>query len=305
MTLPPAGTSQKGFFSQNEYFAPLAVPTGEVANDVLGSVWIKNDVYMDVGLFAIGQAIVVLWVNILIFTAVAFFWGDWDVLYLGVILFAYPIYLLVTVLKKPVPLPARFNRQRREVCVPINASEYWIVPWETVVAQATECYSMTQAGKYSTGGGLLVVFKNPDPEADEKVKYCRFSFASGSTRASKMVWECMRSYMEIGPDAVDTPPQYHPYTKGVLATYWEQLGEAASRKGWPLALLWEGFFGVFVFNVLFISAVHKLKLNPPPDLTWPEIVEWSKPIPPEQWAKRSPELEAAIAQREAELALRD
>lgn len=41
MTLPPAGTSQKGFFSQNEYLAPLAVPTGEVANDVLGSVWIK------------------------------------------------------------------------------------------------------------------------------------------------------------------------------------------------------------------------------------------------------------------------
>jgi len=56
---------------------------------------------------------------------------------------------------------------------------------------------------------------------------------------------------------------------------------------------------------LLVIALERLKLNPPPELTWPEIVEWSKPIPPEQWAKRSPELEAAIAQREAELALRD
>ncbi|MEE1961042.1 hypothetical protein [Pseudomonas auratipiscis] len=40
---------------------------------------------------------------------------------------------------------------------------------------------------------------------------------------------------------------------------------------------------------------------PPPSLDYPAIIEWSKPLPPEQWAKRSPELEAAIAQREAEL----
>ena len=44
------------------------------------------------------------------------------------------------------------------------------------------------------------------------------------------------------------------------------------------------------------------KLSPPPDLTYPDIIEWSKPLPPEQWAKRSPELESSIAQREAELA---
>ena len=44
------------------------------------------------------------------------------------------------------------------------------------------------------------------------------------------------------------------------------------------------------------------KLSPTPDLPYPDIIEWSKPLPPEQWAKRSPELESAIAQREAELA---
>jgi len=37
-------------------------------------------------------------------------------------------------------------------------------------------------------------------------------------------------------------------------------------------------------------------------MTDPAIVEWSKPLPPEQWARRSPELERAISERETELA---
>ncbi|WP_223514779.1 hypothetical protein [Pseudomonas sp. GL-B-19] len=37
-------------------------------------------------------------------------------------------------------------------------------------------------------------------------------------------------------------------------------------------------------------------------LPYPEIIEWSKPLSPEQWVKRSPEMEQAIAKREAELA---
>jgi hypothetical protein len=48
--------------------------------------------------------------------------------------------------------------------------------------------------------------------------------------------------------------------------------------------------------------LERWKLNPPPDLPYPGITEWSKPLPPEQWAKRSPELEAAIAKHDAELA---
>ena len=40
------------------------------------------------------------------------------------------------------------------------------------------------------------------------------------------------------------------------------------------------------------------KLERIPDLSAPEAIEWSKPLPPEQWAKRSPELERAIAEQE-------
>jgi hypothetical protein len=70
-------------------------------------------------------------------------------------------------------------------------------------------------------------------------------------------------------------------------------------RGWPFNPLWEGLCGIFIFNAPL--DVLKRKLNPP-DLPYPDITEWSKPLPPEQWAKRSPELEAAIAEREAELA---
>ena len=64
----------------------------------------------------------------------------------------------------------------------------------------------------------------------------------------------------------------------------------------------EGGGGIFIFNTLLIDVLERWKLNPPPDLTHPDIIEWSKPLPPEQWARRSPELEQAIVKREAELA---
>ena len=119
------------------------------------------------------------------------------------------------------------------------------------------------------------------------------------------VWECMRSYMEVGPEAVaDQTARFHR-PRGILATYATVIVDAANKRGWFLAVLWEGFFGIFIFNVLLAQALERLKLNPPPDLTYPDIIEWSKPLPPEQWAKRSPELEAAITQREAELATRE
>jgi hypothetical protein len=56
------------------------------------------------------------------------------------------------------------------------------------------------------------------------------------------------------------------------------------------------------FGHLSGEKLQALKLSHPPELLFPDIIEWSKPLPPEQWAKRSPELEAAIALREAELA---
>lgn len=306
MNINSAGPRKEKLLSREECLSPFPLPTGEQPEDVLGNIWRKNEVYLDVGTYAVGSVVMSLWPMLILVSVGAYFeWGGrfFYIYAIGsILIIGLPVLMFVYVLLRPTSNPARFNRQRREVCVPVNEHDYWIVPWETVIAQATEHQSFSQAGKYSVGGGLVVGFKNPDPHAEDELKYCSFTFACGSVTASRRVWECMRSYMEIGPEAIEDFREKSHHPKGVLATYWDQLLESAQRKGWPMALLWEGFFGLFIFNILLIIALERWKLNPPPDLTYPDIIEWSKPLPPQQWAKRSPELEAAIAQREAELA---
>src|SRR5690606_23001220 len=63
-----------------------------------------------------------------------------------------------------------------------------------------------------------------------------------------------------------------------------------------------GLFFVIFLGTYFAEKLQNLKLTYPPDLTDPLPLEWSKPLPPEKWAKRSPALEQAIAEREIELA---
>jgi len=219
----------------------------------------------------------------------------------GGVITGIPAIFIIQGLFREVPLPVRFNRQRREVCVPRDDGEYWIVPWETVTAAATQQSSVSQAGR-ATMGLLIIGFENPDPQAREDNKHFSLGFNCGGGTTAMALWECMRSYMEIGPEAVEDQTARFDWSKGIWATYLDDLVKAAKLRGWPLTLLWEGFCGIFIFNTLLIDVLERWKLNPPPDLPYPDITEWSKPLPPEQWAKRSPELEVAIAEREAELA---
>ncbi|MDY7582035.1 hypothetical protein [Pseudomonas sp. CCI3.1] len=307
MSTPPAGTTKKRIFSRDDYLAPLPVPTGRKPSDVLNTIWRKNDVFIDIGNYSIGSAVMVLWVGIMVFLFMAFFTRNiapdfsQDILVVGAVIMALPILFLIQGLFRKVPLPVRFNRQRREVCVPMEDGDYWIVPWESVTAAATQHSSTSQAGK-NTMGLLIVGFENPDSLAKEDNKHFYFAFNCGGGTTAMALWECMRSYMEIGADAVEDQTARFDRSKGIWATYWDDLLKGAKLRGWPVTILWEGFCGIFIFNTLLIDVLERWKLNPPPDITHPDIIEWSKPLPPEQWANRSPELEQAIAKREAELA---
>ena len=301
MSTPPAGTTKKRIFSRDDYLAPLPVPTGEKPEDVLNTIWRKNDVFIDIGNYSIGSAVMTIWPGIMLFALINYIkpepliWGG------GIIILGIPIFFVILGLFREVPLPVRFNRQRREVCVPMEDGDYWIVPWESVTAAATQHSSTSQAGK-NTMGLLIVGFENPDPLAKEGNKHFYFAFNCGGGTTAMALWECMRSYMEIGPDAVEDQTARFDRSKGIWATYLDDLIKGAKLRGWPVTILWEGFCGIFIFNTLLIDVLERWKLNPPPDLPYPDIIEWSKPLPPEQWAKRSPELEQAIAKREAELA---
>ncbi|MEG1962565.1 MAG: hypothetical protein RR222_22000 [Pseudomonas sp.] len=305
MSTPPAGTTKKRLFSRNDYLAPLPIPTGENPADVLNTIWRKNDVFLDIGNYSIGSAVMVLWPMVMLFAFMGYlFRHDQDDMHIFAIMVTFiigiPTLLLIQGLFREVPLPVRFNRQRREVCIPQADGEYWIVPWESVTAAATQHSSVSQGGR-ATMGMLFIGFENPDPHAKEDNKHYSLGFGCGGGTTAMALWECMRSYMEIGPEAVEDQTARFDRSKGIWATYLEDLIKAAKLRGWFVTVLWEGFCGIFIFNTLLIDVLERWKLNPPPDLTYPAIIEWSKPLPPEQWAKRSPELEAAIAQREAEL----
>ena len=296
MSTPPAGTTKKRMFSRNDYLAPLPIPTGEKPSDVLNIIWRKNDVFLDIGNYSIGSAVMVMWPGVMLFLGLAYIFKDPDALILGACIMALPIFWLIQGLFREVPLPLRFNRQRREVCVPRDNGEYWIVPWETVTAAATQQSSVSQAGK-ATMGLLVIGFENPNPHATEDNKHFSLGFNCGGGTTAMALWECMRSYMEIGPEAVpDSRVGIAPYEETQIGSLLVDL-----RKGEVLSVLW----GVFCITLLGTYLAEKLqdwKLSHPPELPHPDIIEWSKPLPADDWAKRSPELEAAIAQREVELA---
>jgi hypothetical protein len=302
MSTPAAGTTKKRIFSRNDYLAPLPIPTGQKPCDVLNTIWRKNEVFLDIGNYSIGSAVMVMWPTLMVFLAISFFTRNLDpdysqgVLILGAVILGVPTLILIQGLFREVPLPVRFNRQRREVCVPRDDGQYWIVPWETVTAAATQHSSVSQAGK-ATMGLLIIGFENPDPLSKEDNKHFSLGFNCGGGTTAMALWECMRSYMEISPEAV-------PESRVGVAPYEEtQIGSIITdlRKGNLLGVLW-GIFCITILGTYLAEKLQDLKLSHPPDLPYPDIIEWSKPIPPEQWAKRSPELEEAIAKREAELA---
>ena len=314
MSLPAAGTSKKGLLSQQDYLAPLPIPTGKKPKDLLNIIWRKNDIFLDVSNYSLGSGLMVLWPMYFLYFGMAFGFRasapDFSniMLVAGGIITGIPILMLIYSLSQPTPLPIRFNRQRREVCVPREDGEYWIVPWETVTAAAAQSSSVSQAGRL-TSGLLFIGFDNPDPDAKEDNKHFMWGFNCGGNEAAMALWECMRSYMEIGPQAL---PQTNDFEGGrdslkgrgifwgICCEYadgiWQHLRTGELGKATWLILC------IFIFGGPFVFMLQVWKLSPPPDLTHPDIIEWSKSLPPEQWAKRSPELEAAIAQREAELA---
>ena len=302
MSTPPAGTTQKRLLSRNDYLAPLPIPTGEKPCDVLNTIWRKNDVFVDIGNYSIGAAVMMLWSMVVLFAFMGYlFRNDQDDAHIFAIMttcvIGIPTLFLIQGLFREVPLPVRFNRQRREVCVPRGDDEYWIVPWESVTAAATQHSSVSQAGR-ATMGLLIIGFENPDPQAKDDNKHFSFGFNCGGGTTAMALWECIRSYMEIGPQAV-------PDSQVGIPRYEEtQIGSIITdlRKGDLIGVVW-GIFCITILGTYLAEKLQNLKLSHPPELPYPDIIEWSKPLPPEQWAKRSAALETAIAKREAELAV--
>jgi hypothetical protein len=60
MSTPPAGTTKNGCFRAMTIWRRCPSPR-EKPSDVLNVIWRKNDVFLDVGSYSIGSAVMVMW----------------------------------------------------------------------------------------------------------------------------------------------------------------------------------------------------------------------------------------------------
>ena len=318
-----AGETKSGFLWKQEHLSPLPIPTGQKPADLLNLIWRKNDVYLDIGTFAMEAGFLILYGGMFVSLAISIgciwgFAGTPDAPWWVPLIMVVPLTLLMGLLwwlyirdlRKPLRPPVRFNRQRREVCITEADGNCWVVPWERVHAIAP---TVTNVGPYGAmqSGSLILWFpfkgQEDEPYTPDKKGWV-MGLSPGGGTSSMAQWECIRSFMEVGPQAV--PECNLDFS---LAEY-RKLGRAGVWWSMVVQFFQELFvkrkFGT-AFNTLFFMVVmgspwamilKMEKLSHIPDLTAPEAVEWSKPLPPEQWTKRSPELERAIAERETELA---
>ena len=311
-----AGDIERGFLRQQEHLAPLPIPTGQPPQDLMNIIWRKNSVYLDIGSFAMGGGWMTLNLGNLIFVWATWLFAStgqvWETL--AFIAFSSALmgtlwYLFIKQWRKPLTPPLRFNRQRREVCVTESDGNYWFVPWERVHAVSPSALSLNTGGASKQGALILwlpLEGQEHEAYAENKPGWVMM-LNTGGGMGSMAQWECIRSFMEVGPEAV--PENSLDKAKEVV----QRGGYLGMWKGVVLQLVDElrhgkfakacmTFLGLTIFGIPWLAVLDTRKLANIPDLTAPEAVEWSKPLPPEQWAKRSPELERAIAEREAELA---
>ncbi|EGH99924.1 hypothetical protein PLA106_27891, partial [Pseudomonas amygdali pv. lachrymans str. M302278] len=250
----PAGTRQKKLFSQNDYLAPLPLPTGQQPVDSLNIIWRKNEVYIDIGCYSVGSAVMVIWPMMIMFLSLAYGLNDIDLLWLGVIITGIPTLMLIHGLLRPTPPPVRFNRQRREVCVPRDNGEYWIVPGSQ--SQRLPPSAPASVRRVASQWGLLFIgFENPDAEASEDNKHFSMGFNCGGGETAMALWECMRSYMEIGPEVVpESRVGAMPYEKTQIGSIVTSL-----RKGDVFDVL-HGLFFITILGTYLAEKLQNLKL---------------------------------------------
>ena len=234
---------------------------------------------------------------------------------------AYVYGMISSVYEAAKTYPVRFNRQRREVCyVDAKTHRVLIVPWESVVAWVSNTQGITTYGatrQYTLGMGL---------EDDEHDTVQFLLLPQPSDAHSLGMWASIRNYMEEG-QLVDTPnPVYamlglnpsedrlKPYeglhtfeveredarAMGSLDDGGDHLtDEERERYGYTKRSYWPVRFWYIRRVLLFWKMPYMIaewghrKGRP----TLPEQVQaWSRPLPPEQWAKPSAALVKANQQ---------
>ncbi|WP_339650715.1 hypothetical protein [Halopseudomonas pelagia] len=306
----PAGKVEKGFLWKQEYLSPLPIPTGQPASDILSLIWRKNDTYLDIGSLSLAGSWAIAHVGTVIFLSVMIYpliYGDYVLAFMmfmgGLLLMGFCWSLFIGLYRRPLAPPLRFHRQRREVRITTPDGEEWTVPWERVHAIAPSATMIGQFGAAQMGGLILwfpYAHEIDQPYHKNKEGWVMM-VSPGPGVAAMRQWECIRSFMEVGPEAVPEPLQ-DLRGKSLKDIFLDGFNEVREKHGFFVAVLWDIGVWCVLFNIMTYHLLHRRKFAVIPDLESPEGIAWSQPLPPEQWAQRSPELEAAMAERKQDLA---
>ncbi|WP_226611562.1 hypothetical protein [Marinobacter nauticus] len=152
---------------------------------------------------------------------------------------------------------------------------YEIYPWEKLVAYI-ETRQDIGPGLMATHTVLTLAIPKPD---DPESALAAASINVGHETAGLAQWECIRQFMENGPEACPDPKEDE-----TLAHYKAKCRQA--RKDMSL-LPWLGkkvgdwFFQRYLAHIITERRIKTLALRSLPE----ELKAWSAPLPKEQWAK--------------------
>lgn len=158
---------------------------------------------------------------------------------------------------------------------------YEIYPWDKLVAYIETKHNIGP-GLMATHTVLTLAIPKPD---DPESALAAASINVGHETAGLAQWECIRQFMENGPEACPDPKEDE-----TLAHYKAKCRQA--RKDLSL-LPWLGkkvgdwFFQRYLAHIITERRIKTLALRSLPE----ELKAWSAPLPKEQWAKPSEALQ--------------
>ena len=159
---------------------------------------------------------------------------------------------------------------------------YEIYPWEKLVAYI-ETRQDIGPSLMATHTVLTLAIPKPD---DPESALAAASINVGHETAGLAQWECIRQFMENGPEACPDPKEDE-----TLAHYKAKCRQARKEMSllpWLGKKVGDWFFQRYLAHIITERRIKTLALKSLPE----ELKAWSAPLPKEQWAKPSAALQS-------------
>nr|WP_236112601.1 hypothetical protein [Pseudomonas asturiensis] len=311
-SLPKAGDTENESSTEVFYLAPLPVPTGIEALSSRTLHQKINNIYLDFGLgsatmeFAIRWYIGSIMSVIIIFQLIGlglsiddhfrfgrpffevyltlvlpnhYFW-----MFIGFLFLLYGCSFFPAIYRYSTIPPTRFNRQRREVAYVAKRGEPpRFIPWEDVIA----CVSSSMvATEYGTQQKFALMIGLRDASDGQVVWLTVPSYTLGMAVGE---WEAIRAYMEEGPSALPQPMMGENMEEGTVE-FFHMCRKGYRHDHWYIRYLF-GFLLIQFCSGWTLPCHIAAWVERLPKKAFPKaVLNWSKPLPPEQWQRPSDEL---------------